>query len=325
MVTSVGARIKPRWCVWKVATHSGIFHPDDVTGVAEYGLAHMDSAIDIVRTEDEDELNQVNDAIDIGGGRFDHHMKGFNECRVTGEKYASAGLVWRELGEQAIYNVAKDTKQYITEESVQIIKEQIDKEVMIPIDLEDNGISAPKHMFSAIVDRILPSWVEEQDADTFNVAFIKAERIIYDILKGIIRDKIVKISTEKFWQNFRVKERSVGPVLSSIQNGILELPAQTIEWKEEVINYNKENGNIIKFVIFPYPRGGWAAQCVPPSMEEEFKQLVPFPEEWAGENKKTLPEISGVTEAILCHKDRFFARAQSKAAIIQMCKIAMVA
>ena len=108
-----------------------------------------------------------------------------------------------------------------------------------------------------------------------------------------------------------------------INDGILEIPAQTFPWLEDVVNYNKTHNNNVKFVIFPYSAGGWAAQCVPPSVEEEFKQLVPFPKEWAGGNGKTLPKISGIPEATSCHRFRFFARATNKQAIIEMCKIAM--
>lgn len=106
-------------------------------------------------------------------------------------------------------------------------------------------------------------------------------------------------------------------------NGILEIPAQTMPWTEEVIVYNEGHNYSIKFVIFPYPAGGWAAQSVPPSVDEKFGQLVPFPKEWAGGNENTLPQISGIDDATFCHNGRFFARAKTKQSVIKMCEIAM--
>lgn len=107
-------------------------------------------------------------------------------------------------------------------------------------------------------------------------------------------------------------------------HGILQIPAQTLFWREPAIQINastKKRERKINFVTFPYPAGGWAAQCVPPSLENKFGQRIPFPAEWAGQTDK-LAEISGVDGATLCQNGRFFARANNKEAIIQMCKLA---
>ena len=106
------------------------------------------------------------------------------------------------------------------------------------------------------------------------------------------------------------------------KNGILEIPSQTIDWIETVININNSTeNNHINFVIFPYPNGGWAAQCVPPSLEKKFEQRIAFPKEWAGQTDK-LPEISGVSDSTFCHNGCFFARTLSKESIVKMCTIA---
>lgn len=105
-------------------------------------------------------------------------------------------------------------------------------------------------------------------------------------------------------------------------NGILEISSQTIDWVETVIDINDSTEtNQINFVIFPYPNGGWAAQCVPPSFTNKFSQRISFPNEWAGQTDK-LPEITGVEGATFCHNGRFFVRATSKEAITKMCNIA---
>lgn len=309
MFISVGN--KPKNGCLNFGIHNGISHLDETMGASMFWMAHPKEDIHFVRTENPKILKKLNIVIDIGGGRYDHHQKGFNKRRSTGEKYASAGIMWEEFGEKAIINIAEEIGVYIDYDIVQKIKEKIDKEYIIPVDLEDNGKKVGNHAFS-IVSNVFLTWLDPQDFDS---AFMKATTIVFDILKGIIKREIAKVATEPYLQkSFKM-----------VKDAILEIPAQTMQWEEYVVNYNACNNYRIKFVIFPYPRGGWAAQCVPPSLEERFKQLVPFPEEWAGENKDTLPKKSGVNGAILCHIERFFVRAQTKQGIIEMCKIAMAA
>ncbi len=267
-----------------------------------------------MRTRDPQELEQLDLVVDIGGGMFDHHMAGFNVRRITGEKYASAGLVWKNFAEKAIKSVMDDIQIFIDDDEIEKVKQRIDKEVMIPVDMEDNGEREENssHIFS-FIPKFLPSWMEKPDYQAYDVTFRQVETIVRDILWEIIRDTIVQIATRK-----ELEMR-----YDHIKDGILEIPAQTMPWMEQVVNYNKVHNNEVKFVIFRYPAGGWAAQCVPPSVEERFKQLVPFPKEWAGGNEKTLPKISGIKEATFCHNGCFFARARTKYAIIKMCQVAM--
>lgn len=294
-----------------LGTHSGIFHCDDVVGIAILEIAFLEDTVHVVRTRTPALLKTVDIVIDIGGGEYDHHMPGFNKCRPTGEKYASAGLVWDKFAEKAILNVSHVENIPTNLSLLQVIKEQIDREFIIPVDLEDNGESIHTHTFS-FISKFLPSWLES--SPDYDKAFQQVERIVYNILKQIIKDKAVQVMTTADLQN----------KCSNISNnGILEISAQTVPWLEAVVNYNQINDFRVNFVIFPYPSGGWAAQSVPPSIDEKFKQLIPFPKEWAGGNENTLPKISGINGATFCHNGRFFARAETKEEIIAMCKIAI--
>lgn len=55
--------------------------------------------------------------------------------------------------------------------------------------------------------------------------------------------------------------------------------------------------------------------------DNKMGQLKPFPKSWSGLIGSSLEIESGVAGAILCHNFRFFARAQSKEAILEMCKL----
>lgn len=308
MIIGIGKTANAK-CALNFGTHSDVFHCDEVTGTAIFELAFMEKDIYVVRTKETQELNKLDIVIDIGGGRLDHHIAGFNICRETGEKYASAGLVWRAFGEMAIRNVMNEKRISITEKEIQLVKEQIDRDIIVFVDMEDNGEKVSQHVLS-FIPQFLPTWLETPDYDA---AFMRAEKLVYDILKEYIKNKITQFPTQK-----ELQKR-----YSSIEDGVLEIPAQRMQWLEEVLNYNESHNFAVKFVIFPYPAGGWAAHCVPPSLKEKFKQLVPFPKEWAGGNEKTLPAISGIHDATFCHNGRFFAKAKSKESVMKMCRIAM--
>lgn len=308
MIIGVGASSNTK-CTMNFGTHNGIFHCDEVVGIAIIEIAHMNTDAYVVRTRNLDELNKLDIVIDIGGGRFDHHMAGFDVFRPTGEKYASAGLVWKEFAERAIWNVRAEEGISLDDDEIKTIKEQIDREVIIPVDMEDNGKKVSSHTFS-FIPKFLPSWLETPNYDD---AFSRVEAIVVSILKEIIKDKVIQVVTKK-----ELQKR-----YDCIDDGILEIPAQTMPWLEDVVSYNESHDYMVKFVIFQYPAGGWAAQSVPPSIEKKFEQLVSFPKEWAGGNEKTLPAISGIQDATFCHNGRFFARAKTKESILKMCRIAM--
>lgn len=295
-------------CEINIGTHGGTIHGDETAGVSIYELANPEKDIFVVRIIDTKQLNGLDLVLDIGGGEFDHHMAGFNIRRKSGEKYASAGLMWRRFGEQAIKNVIAEKNIDLNAAEIQQIKEKIDREVIIPVDQEDNGEKCSNHTFS-FVPKFIPAWTEEPDYDQ---AFQRVERVVAEILKEIIKEEAIKIATEK-----ELEER-----YSKVCDGILELPVQTMPWKEAVISYNETRKPKINFVIFPHPTGGWALQCVPPTMEQEFDQRIPLPKEWAGKTDKALQEVSGIKDAIRCHNGLFFAKAETKKSVMEMCKIA---
>ena len=328
-----------------IGTHNGQFHPDDMFAGAILCLLHSNKSILVLRTREKSLLKQCHICIDIGGGRYDHHQLGFNETRKNGIKYASAGLVWADYGKQLINLILKHYFPTIKcdDKLIDPIFKAFDENFVVPVDLEDNGKKKEKHYFS-FINSFLPLYFNTSAVD-FNNQFYRAltatievleiklieiisiylksdsfktkigNKVIFSILLQNLKSKFGK-QLGKFVIHFRYNSSNY------FDNGILEIPSQTLEWKETVIKINFSiYSEKINFVIFPYPDGGWAAQCVPPSLKDEFGQRIAFPLEWAGETDY-LPIISGVEGAIRCHNGRFFARADSRQSIIEMCIIA---
>lgn len=312
ILSSLTSVTEKRNNVLTIGTHNGIFHSDEVLACAILCLTNSNLSVQILRTRNCDMLTRCDICVDIGGGKFDHHQAGFNTTRENGMKYASAGLIWKNYGDQLINLILEKYFPKIKCNTDSIFK-LFDDSFISLVDCEDNGIPTEKHCFS-FISSFLPLWFNN-DTDDFNNQFFKVLEttmvVLEEELKTTIGKEIAKRTILGNWND-----------TNCFNNGILEIPSQTIDWVETVISINESiKAKHINFVIFPYPNGGWAAQCVPPSFANKFGQRIAFPYEWAGQTDK-LPQISGVEGATFCHNGRFFARATSRDAIIQMCNIA---
>ena len=227
-----------------------------------------------------------------------------------GPAYASAGLIWKEYGQEIIYDLADIAKFPLDPEQVTNIFAIIDEMYIQPVDAIDNGIIGDFTMFDYI-NAYLPNWKNTTE-DDFNEAFAEAVTTTTSILRKLI----TKAIEEEYSFCWLLR------ALHANDSKIFEIPAQTFPWQNTVIEYNAFHHNEVDFVIFPYPAGGWAAQCVPPSKDKTFEQRIPFPKEWAGQTEN-LHQISGILGATFCHNNRFFVRARTKEAIMLMCKKAI--
>ena len=295
-----------------IGTHSGIFHLDEVVAISILNLYNDEQNVTVIRTRNPDELAKCHVLVDIGGGKFDHHQIGGNGKREHGPAYASAGLVWKEYGEEIILDFAEIAKFQLDDEQVSNIFTAIDEMYIQPIDAIDNGLMGEFSIFEYI-NAYLPDWNSSND-EAFNKAFAEAVSVTTSILRKVISKTIEE-------------EYSYGWIIKSLHKNdsqIFELPAQIFPWATPVIEYNAFHYNVVDFVIFPYPAGGWGAQCVPPSKDKPFEQRIPFPKEWAGQTTN-LPQISGILGATFCHNNCFFVRASTKEAVMLMCKKAIEA
>lgn len=290
-----------------VGTHNGIFHCDEVLAIAILSVLN-NKDVDVIRSRDIKFLEENTDIlVDIGGGEFDHHQKGGNGERINGVKYASAGLIWRKYGNQVIDLLSNNE---LEQNEVDMISNSIDNIFIQKVDMEDNGQLLTSHPFQ-FINSFLPSWNAECN---YNEKFEECVNAVKTIFENMIISNIsLYLAKKEISSRLGSEETHIG--------NILVLPCQTIPWTDELINYNECSESKVDFVVFPYPAGGYALQCVPPSKDNKFGQRIKLPEEWAGETTN-LPEISGIQSAILCHNGRFFARAGEYSDIVKMCEIA---
>lgn len=295
-----------------IGTHNGIFHSDEVVACAILSLLNSNKVIKVIRSRNEKDLQDCDICVDIGGDKYDHHQSGFNITRDNGIKYASAGLVWRDYGKMLIKKLASNFFS-ISDSDINRIYEEIDNRIISKVDCEDNGVSYETHCFS-FIPSFLPLWYNNS-TDDFNNQFYSVLLVTINVLsaeiKTFIGKEFSKITIYNNWINHEY-----------FNNGILEIPSQTMNWLETVSEINESTSmNYINFVIFPYPNGGWAAQCVPPSLTDKFSQRIPFPSAWAGQTKE-LSEITGILDATFCHNGCFFVRGKTKESVIALCNLA---
>lgn len=312
ILSSLTSQTESRNTTLTIGTHNGIFHSDEILACAILCLINSNLPIQILRTRNFNMLIQCDICIDIGGGKFDHHQSGFNQKRKNGTKYASAGLIWNSFGKQLIKFVLEKHFPNFTC-NINAIFETFDNYFVSPVDCEDNGIQAQNHRLS-FISSFLPLWFNNNQ-DDFNKQFYQVlvitMKIVEQELKTTIGKEIAKATIESNWNS-----------TNYFKDGILEIPSQTMDWVETVISINDSTeSRKINFVIFPYPDGGWAAQCVPPSLENKFAKRIPFPAIWAGKTD-TLSKISGIDGATFCHNGCFFVRATNKEDVTKMCSIA---
>lgn len=295
-----------------VGTHNGIFHCDEIIAISILDILYNNKKnINVIRSRNIELLkNKANILIDIGAGKFDHHQKGGNGKRKNGVEYASSGLIWKEFGKDVIALLSEGK---LNNNQIEDLFNLIDSDLIQNIDKEDNGQISLYHPFQ-FIKNFLPNWNSKYiDYDKkFELCINISSTILENIIKNYISAYLAKVEIEN-----RIKSTT-----EHIDN-VLIIPNQTIPWIETIISYNENNINNenIDFVVFPYPDGGYAMQCVPKSQDDLFSQRIPLPDEWAGETIN-LPTISRINSAIFCHRGKFFARALELDDIMNMCKLA---
>lgn len=284
-----------------IGTHNGLFHYDEIVAVGLLSILH-NNKISVIRTRDPQKLSTCNICVDVGHGKFDHHMPGGNGQRENSFYYASCGLVWKEYGHEIL------KKFECPPEIVETCFKAFDDTVILPVDKIDNGI--PCNSYFEFISFFLPPFNKESDVDSY---FNQALQITTQILKSAIVKCIDKVRCDTIL-NECIKNHSNS-------TNILEIPSQFLNWQPAIISYNKTSNCCIDFVVFPYLDGGYAAQCVPPSSSEIFNQRISFPKEWAGQTND-LPKLTGVKSATFCHNNCFFVRAMTRDDIILLCQLA---
>lgn len=278
----------------KVITHSGPFHADDVFAVASLQLHFGQENLEVIRTRDEAVMATGDIVVDVGAvydpdhQRFDHHQVGA-PVRDNGIPYAGFGLIWKHYGEQICNS--------------KTVAESVEKSLVFSVDAADNGVSlyqtteigVSPTTISDIVSLFNPIEGTTSDQDQ---AFLKAVDFARDILgKAIARAKAKELMKEiahSVYQSSQDKEMLVFDVPMS--------KALFIEYPE------------VKFIVSPdnpASSQNWLATAIQAEYGS-FALRQRFPEEWGGLRDEELAKVSGIADAVFCHKAGFLFVSKTK-------------
>jgi len=286
----------------KIVTHNDRFHADDVCAMATLKILFGDKITEVIRTRDESVIQNADIVFDVGNiynpdtNRFDHHQTAGAGKRENGIPYASFGLVWKKIGKELCGS--------------QEVADALDKKIVQVIDAGDNGFSLCSYLLPDIkeygIHNICNSfgstWKEQDEYDT---AFFEVVKMIEQIIR-----REIKVAQDKFEALPHIQK-----AYQDTQDKRIVILDEYYPWQDVLPQYAD-----VLFVISPSKdKTQWRVNTI----QENFVSKKDFPKEWAGLRTQELQNISGVQDALFCHRNLFLAVAQSKEGSIALAKIAL--
>lgn len=280
-------------------THCGVFHADETMATAMLRILYPD--MKVIRTVSVPKSTQDNEIVyDIGNGRYDHHLD--KKFRKNGVPYAACGLIWRSFGEAILKKLDAPVEAM----------GQIDSIICQPIDLRDNEGSQrptgiPMMEFSDCIAALNPTW--EEDPVYTETAFNEAVELC---------DKVLRRQIERV-KSIRKAEDVVEAAIEK-SDTIMHLE-RFVPWQGHLMRSENPKANDILFVTYPSLRGGFNAQAVPIKGSNQNRML--FPAEWHGKSGDDLTQLTGVPNAVFCHKAGFIVSAETLAGVTSLARKAI--
>lgn len=290
----------------KLITHDGSFHTDDIFAAATLSiiLERKSEEFQIIRTRDEEIIKEGDYVFDVGGiydadkNRFDHHQPGGAGKHDNSIEYASFGLVWKKFGEE----VAGSMKA----------AEIIEKKLVSPIDAGDNGINlfdlkseVFPYLIQSAFNSFNPGW-KDASREIITSKFLECVKIAKDILNNEIERAQDALEAEEII--FKIYQESADKRIIILDK---KYPYEQMENYPEPI-----------FVIYLRLDGSWGVEGVAENKNSREKRKS-FPADWAGLRDEELQKVSGVSDAVFCHRALFMAVAKSKEGAIKLAQIAV--
>ncbi len=293
---------------YKLITHNGSFHADDIFACAtlQILLEKKGESFEIIRTRDPEIIKNGDYIFDVGGiydpetNRFDHHQVGGAGKHNNGIEYASIGLVWKKYGEEIC-----GSKE---------IASLINEKIVAPVDAVDNGIDiftlkykTRPYTIQNFLYSFYPRW-KDQNEENLLAGFLECVNLAKGILsreitfaKDLIEARVAVLGCYKKMEDKRII------VLDE------NYPATEVlqDFPEPL------------FVVYPRASDDfWGVKTVRQDFQT-FKNRKDLPSFWAGLHDEELQAITGVSDAVFCHRALFLCVAKSKEGAIKLARIAL--
>jgi uncharacterized UPF0160 family protein len=299
--------------VQRLITHDGTFHADEVLATAL--LSSLFPGSEVVRTRDPSLIRVPSpDTIiyDVGGAYdpdlnlFDHHQPGA-PTREHGSPYSAFGLVWAHYGKDYLIDIGVDP------DLVDGVHVSVDRSLVLGIDLLDNGALDPSGLGPA-AGMTLPSLIHDlnppYDApDGAEQAWFEvAVRMTAEVLDARARSAEASLRARREVLD-AIEEAGDGPVLELARgapfNGAIR----------------EAGADHLLLVVHPR-KTDWVVSTV--SVEPgSYVRRLDLPAAWAGLEGEALATVTGVPDAVFCHRARFMAVAGSRDGAMRLAELAL--
>ncbi len=292
---------------FKIGTHNGTFHSDEVFASAI--ILGIFQEAEIVRTRKVELLEPCDVVFDVGGGKYDHHTTG-KQYRENKVPYASAGLIWRDFGKKYLVKNVID----LNEDEINNVLKSVDESLFVTIDALDNGENIISSEFkiktiSSVISDFNSNWNESTISDK---KFNEAVSLAKIVLKNQVNRVVSQIKAKTIIVDaFKNREQAELLILTTF-----------CPWQEHLLSMDKNHE--VLFAIYKDMNNGYRIQVVPKKLGE-FTAIKDLPEEWAGKSDEEIVKATGVADAIFCHPGRFIAGAASYSGIMKMAQLAIEA
>ncbi len=286
----------------KILVHDGSFHCDDVCAVAVLSLL-FNGQIEIIRSREAAKIATADYVLDVGGKYdglhlFDHHQESI--LRDNGVPFAAFGLVWRSFGEVLCGGSDRVAKI-------------IDQELVQPCDANDNGYS-----FFTACDTLSPFALPDLIHifnNTWKEKDRKADQVFADLVefaKGVIARKIVRTIAQI---DAEVKIKKIYNESNDKKILVFDdsYPARDLLFSDLL--------DVI-FTVTPGNDDKWRVEGVR-QQPNSYKLRKSLPKKWAGLRDEELQAVSGVSDAVFCHRNLFMAAAKSREGAILLAQKAL--
>lgn len=297
-----------------LVTHSGGFHADEVLSTVV--LSRLFPEATLVRSRDAEWITpgsgkiiyDVGRAYDADAGIFDHHQKP-NPLRDNGQPYSSFGLIWRHFGKD--YLAALN----VPESDIDEVHASFEQSFVLPVDLLDNGAIDPSAAgplsgltLPVLLETLKPSFDDIRD-EADNSAFLMAVDVARHFVEAGIRAKSAKQRAEAL-----VKQA----IKAAGDGRILELPTG-MPFRSAIESTGADH---LLFVVHPR-NDDWTLTTIRKGADT-FENRADLPASWGGLTDSALEEATGVKGAKFCHNALFIAVADSRDAIMEMARLAVL-
>lgn len=292
----------------KLVTHNGSFHSDDLFATATLSiiLERAGESFEVIRTRDMEIMKTADYVYDVGGiydeatNRFDHHQVGGAGKDEKGIEYSSFGLVWKKFGTEICGN--------------EKIAGAVRSKLVAPIDGPDNGQdiyttnfeNVSPYTIQSYFFSVQPSW----DEDDSNIDAVFLECV-------------------KFAKTILMREVVLAKSLFEAEEKVLSVYNKTDDKRLLVLDNHYPFDNILYkipepiFIIYPRPDTTWGVRAVRKN-PKSFENRKNLPKSWGGlRDEEELKKLTGVDDAVFCHRALFLAVAKSQAGAIKLAQIAL--